>query len=240
MASIQQITASLYQISLGVVNVFVIKDNGLTLIDTGYQGSMEAIFSALRKGGENPAAIKQIILTHAHPDHAGSAAAIKKGLGIPLLAHQSEAPVLEKGTGEGAPIHVSPGVVNWLIYQLFIKRGGSAIDPVGVDRYVSDGDMIPVAGGLQVIHTPGHSSGHIALWLKQEGVLIAGDLCANVAGLDLSTVYEDRALGIQSIVKIAGLNFDKAVFGHGRLLEPKANQKLDARFGAVRSKQHAG
>ncbi len=145
--------------------------------------------------------------------------------------------MLEKGTGGGAPIHVSPGVVNWLIYQLFIKRGGGAIDPVGVDQYVSDGDILPLAGGLQVIHTPGHSSGHIALWLKQEGVLLAGDLCANIAGLDLSTVYEDRALGIESILKVAGLPFDKAVFGHGRLLQPNANQKLNAKFGAIRSKQ---
>lgn len=81
----QQITPSLYQISLGPVNVFVIKDQGLTLIDTGNKGSMEPIFSALRKGGENPNTIKQIILTHAHPDHAGSAADIKNKLSVPLL-----------------------------------------------------------------------------------------------------------------------------------------------------------
>ena len=227
-----QLTASLYQISLGVVNVFVIKDkdSGLTLIDTGYKGSSTQIFSALRRGGEDPAAIRRVILTHCHPDHAGGAAAIKDELDIPVWAHHEEAPFLEKGIAGDAPIHCSPGVVNWLIYQLFIKRGSNAIDRCTVDRRLTDKELLPIAGGLQVLHTPGHSSGHIALWLKQEGVLIAGDLCAHVAGLDFSTVYEDRALGVRSILAVSGLDFDKAVFGHGRLLAPNANQKLNAKF----------
>ncbi|RYF56208.1 MAG: MBL fold metallo-hydrolase, partial [Cytophagaceae bacterium] len=94
MATMQQVTASLYQISLGVVNVFVIKDtdNGLTLIDTGYKGSSEKIVSAIRKAGDDPASIKQIILTHTHPDHAGSAAALKAELGIPVWAFYQDAP----------------------------------------------------------------------------------------------------------------------------------------------------
>jgi len=232
MATMQQITASLYQISLGVVNAFVIKDgsNDLTLIDTGYKGSRDAIFSALQKGGEPPKRIRRIILTHAHPDHAGSAAAIQQELGVPVWAHEQEAPLLEKGVAGEAPIYCSPGVVNWLIYQLVIKRGGSAIDPVTIDRRLTHNELLPIAGGLQVLHTPGHSPGHSAFWLRPEGVLIAGDLCANVAGLDFSTVYEDRALATRSILSVTQLPFHKAVFGHGRLLAPSANEKLNARF----------
>lgn len=232
MATMQQLTASLYQISLGAVNVFVIKDQGLTLIDTGYKGSITPIFSALRKGGEDPASINRVILTHAHPDHAGSAAAIKNELGIPVWAHELEAPLLERGIAGDDPIHRSPGLINWLIYQLFIKRGSNIIDSVTVDRRLVDQEILPIAGGLQVLHTPGHARGHIALWLKRESVLIAGDLCANVAGLDFSTVYEDRALGMRSLLAVAELPFDKAVFGHGRLLSPNASQKLKAKFSA--------
>nr|ARK09790.1 MBL fold metallo-hydrolase [Fibrella sp. ES10-3-2-2] len=232
MARMQQITASLYQISLGGVNVFVIKEdlNGLTLVDTGYAGSVDAIFSALRKGGEDPAAIKRIMLTHAHPDHAGSVAAIQQELGIPVWAHEQEAPLLEKGLAGEAPIYCSPGLINWLIYTLFIKSGGNAIDPVTVERRLIDKELLPLAGGLQVLHTPGHSRGHMALLLQQESVLIAGDLCANVAGIDFSTVYEDRALATRSILAVAEQRFDKAVFGHGRLLTAGANEKLKAAF----------
>ncbi len=229
----KQITPSLYQISLGAVNAFVIKDEGLTLIDTGYKNSMSAIFSALKKGGEDPTAIKRVILTHAHPDHAGSAAAIKQALGIPVLAHELEAPLLEEGSSGHAPIHCSPGVINWLIYNLFIKGGDGAIEAVGVDERLKHMDVLPIAGGLQVLHTPGHSVGHIALWMKQEGVLIAGDSCANLVGLDLSIVYEDRALGIQSLLALADLSFDKAVFGHGSPLRQGADQAFKASFRAI-------
>ena len=76
---------------------------------------------------------------------------------------------------------------------------------------------MPIAGGLQVIHTPSHSAGHISLLLKNEVVLIAGDICAHVSGLGLSTVYEDSELGIKSILKAAEFEFDKAFSGMGSL-----------------------
>ena len=89
-----------------------------------------------------------------------------------------------------------------------------------------DNDVLQVAGGLQVIHTPGHSAGHISLLLRSDGILIAGDICANVAGLALSTVYEDMCIGVQSILKVAALEFDKAVFGHGKPVMTAANKKF--------------
>lgn len=238
MPALQQITPSLYQISLGFVNAFIIKDgdDDLTLVDTGYKGSLPRILSTLKQGGYKPTAIKRILLTHAHSDHAGSAAAIKTELGIPLLAHQQESPLLEAGLSGNSPVYCSPGLMNWLIYSLFIKRGATAIDPVRVDAHLNHLDILPVAGGLQVIHTPGHSAGHIALLLKKERVLISGDLCAHVAGLDLSVVYENRALALKSITEVAALPFDKAVFGHGRPLKQQANHQLNAKFGPMRDR----
>ncbi|MFD1141194.1 MBL fold metallo-hydrolase [Larkinella insperata] len=235
MASLQPITRSLFQIALGGVNLFVIKDNGLTLIDTGYSRSLEAIVNALYRGGESPDQIKQIVLTHAHPDHAGSAAALQRQLGVPVLAHQHEAALLEVGLSGQAPIHRSPGFINWLIYQAFIKRGANTVDPLVVDGHLNHGDVLAVAGGLQVLHTPGHSAGHLAFWLKQEGVMILGDTCQNLMGLALSTVYEDRALGIQSVLAIAQHNFDQAVFGHGRWIRKGASQKLKRAFSRLQN-----
>lgn len=57
----QQITKNIYQISLGAVNTFIIADNGLTLIDTGYKGSTEKIFNAIKKAGRKPEEIKRVI-----------------------------------------------------------------------------------------------------------------------------------------------------------------------------------
>jgi glyoxylase-like metal-dependent hydrolase (beta-lactamase superfamily II) len=105
------------------------------------------------------------------------------------------------------------------------------VEPAQVSHRVEDGAIIPIAGGLEVIHTPGHSAGHIALLFKKDKVLIAGDICGNVMGLGYSIIYEDYALGMQSIVKAASYDFEKAVFGHGKPLMQSANTKLKAKFG---------
>lgn len=232
----KQITNHLYQISLGAVNAFVIEDDGLTLVDTGLPGSTDKIFAALRQAGKNPADIKRIILTHLHTDHAGNAADIKRRVNARVYAHQADARLLEQGVS-GRPMTLTPGITNRFIYQFFIKGAGNIVQPVAVEEQLQDGDVIPVAGGIQVVHTPGHSAGHVALLLQSEGVLIAADLCAHVLGLTYSTLYEDRELGQQSILKAAALSFDTAVFGHGGPLHGQANRQLQAKFAARKDSQ---
>lgn len=227
----KQITPQLFQISMGPVNAFVIESNGeLTLIDTGFKNSTDKIFAAIEKAGKKPENIKQIILTHSHPDHSGSAAAIKNKLNVPLYIHEEDATLLEQGIGGRLPHEVSPGILNKILFNLFIKKSPNQTDAVVVDEKLKDGDVLPIAGGLKVIHTPGHSKGHVALLLESDGVLIAGDLCANMMGLWYSTVYESRAEGVKSILKAAAFDFDKAVFGHGKPLVGEANKKMLERF----------
>lgn len=228
----QPITPHLYQIAIGPVNTFLVADtDGLTLIDTGFPGSKDRIFGAIRKGGKNPADITRIVLTHCHPDHAGGAAEVRQALPLArVYAHVADAPPIEQGAILNRPRHLSPGALNWVLYQLFIKRGSHLFAAVPVDEKLHHGDVIPVAGGLEVIHTPGHSTGHIALLLRRDGVLIAGDLCANMMGLDWSTVYEDREVGRRSILQAAEYPFDHVVFGHGKPLGPGADAKLRAKF----------
>lgn len=228
----KEITPHLFQIAIGAVNTFVIEDDGLTLIDTGYPDSADKIFTAIKKGGKDPENIRRIILTHCHTDHAGSAAEIKRRLSIPVLAHDADATLIEKGISGRAPMHRASGLINWLVFNIFIRRAATTIQPVPIDQRIADGDVLPIAGGLQVVHTPGHSAGHIALLLQNDGVLIAGDICANAAGLALSTVNEDPQLAVKSIQKAAALDFSKAVFGHGSLLQHEANKKMRQKFAA--------
>lgn len=239
----KKITPHLYQLNLGFVNAFLIEDllpgpdtanglvPGLTLVDTGTPGNLPRIFTQLKKAGKDPRDIRRIIVTHAHTDHSGSAAAISKTLDIPVWAHADTARLVEQGRpGEGS-LQVSPGLLNQLIYQLLIRRGGN-IEPFSVARRLIDGEILPIGGpgGVEVIYTPGHSAGHLSLLLKADRVLIAADICANAAGLDWSTVYEDRESGRQSILKAAAFDFDGAVFGHGRPLTSAANARLNAKF----------
>ena len=120
--------------------------------------------------------------------------------------------------------------MNWLIYNLFIIRADKTIEPIKADILLSDNDFVPGASGIKVIHTPGHSAGHIALLIQDEGVLIAADMCANSMGLALSTMYEDMELGKKSILKAVQYDFDKALFGHGNPLMEGAAHKIRAAF----------
>jgi len=212
----KRISSNIYQISLGWVNAFVIEDDGLTLVDTGTKGSAGKIFSAIKNAGKNPYDIKRIILTHAHPDHAGSAEEIKRILGIPVMAHSEDAKIMRYGIACRKEICLTPGLKNWLIYELAIKRSGINIEPVSIDEHLNDRDLLPLLGGVRVIHTPGHSKGHISLLAENEEVLIAGDLLSNSTGLGLSVIYENMAEGISSILNVTNLDFDKMVFGHGK------------------------
>lgn len=227
----QRITPRLHQIASQAVNSFVIEDgDGLVLVDTGEAGSTERIFKAVAELGKSPSDIHSIILTHTHPDHAGSAADLVAKTGAKVYAHPADAALAKQGLAGRLPHQVSPGLLSAIIFRLFIKNSKNAIAPLSDIEPINDGDVLPIAGGLRVIHTPGHSAGHVALYLQADDVLIAGDLCANMMGIGLSTVYEDRALGIKSILKATEIPFQKAVFGHGKPILKDAALRIKAKF----------
>jgi glyoxylase-like metal-dependent hydrolase (beta-lactamase superfamily II) len=97
-----------------------------------------------------------------------------------------------------------------------------------VDRELRDGDIVDAAGGLQVIHAPGHTPGHIALYAKEHRVLFSGDAFGNYLGLMLpiSMSTHDMAQAKRSIARLAQLDFDHALPGHGQPLLSRANEKL--------------
>ena len=138
--------------------------------------------------------VKYILLTHAHKDHAGSAAQLKKVTGATVIAHPLDAEIIESGVRQRT-MTPAPGLLNLILFQLFVKDL-LGVPPVKVDRCVVDGEVLHELDGLQVIHTPGDSAGQIALlWPHEGGLLFVGDAAANTLGLRLSISYEDLKLG---------------------------------------------
>ena len=226
-----QIPPRLWQLKLGVVNSFLLEtEDGLLLIDTGYPNSTEKLFAAVHETGHDPAHIRHLLLTHCHIDHAGSAAEVRRRTGARTYAHVTDAPLITQGIAERHDTTRIPGLVPSLIYLLFIKYAGTIYEPVPIDQPLQHGELLPLAGGIEVIHTPGHSAGHMALLLRQEGVLVAADLCSHMMGLSYSTVNEDIALAQQSILRVVDYPFERAVFGHGNPLDRQANQQLRDKF----------
>ena len=89
-------------IPLGQVNAFLIRGSRPVLVDTGLPGSSAKILSAIQREGYKPWELALIVITHAHLDHTGSAAALAGATGAPVLVHRAEADYLSSGAS--APV----------------------------------------------------------------------------------------------------------------------------------------
>ena len=97
---------------------------------------------------------------------------------------------------------------------------------------LKDGEVLTInrACDIEVIHSPERCAGHAALLLREDGVLIAGDICSNIMGLSYSVLNEDISLARRTILRVANYPFERAVFGHAKQLDKRANQQLKERF----------
>jgi len=100
--TVRSVVTGVYMISFGPINTFLIESNGgYALIDTGLPGSADGILKAVAGLGKAPSAVRDILVTHAHPDHIGSLAAVKKATGAPVYIHGADVPIAKSGKGSG-------------------------------------------------------------------------------------------------------------------------------------------
>lgn len=229
----EPVTDQLY-ILRGLVNVYLMEtDDGLALIDTGFRSSGDKILAALAALGRRPDEIRHIVITHAHPDHMGSAAQLKRATGAQVYAHAIDAPIIETGTGfrRGKP---APGWRNFLLVHLLLRRTlKKPFEPTHVDHLIEDGIPLPFAPDLVPIHTPGHAAGQVSLlWRRDGNLLFTADACINIRGLDVAAAHEDIAETLRSLRKLCTFDFDKAVFGHGPPILARADEAFRRKWAA--------
>lgn len=228
--SIAKIAEGVHGVAVGGVNVFLLEDaSGLTLIDAAFPDKAEVVLDAVRGLGAAPADVKHIVLTHAHPDHIGSLAALKRATGARTYIHPLDRAIVERGSGF-RPMTAAPGLLPKLLFALLFRPGVS-VEPTAIDQTIEDGERLPVAGGLRVIHCPGHCAGQVALLSEARGVLFVADVATHVMGLGPPIGYEDRALGEASRRRLAAFDFDVAGFGHGKALTGGAAEAFRRKWG---------
>jgi glyoxylase-like metal-dependent hydrolase (beta-lactamase superfamily II) len=222
----QEITSKIYMLNglrgTGVLstNVYFLLGNKLTIIDTGYKGRVTQICHEINRLGYSLSDVENIILTHHHVDHTGNLFELQKLSGARIIAHIDEAPYIEGGLPHFCPQSLG---------RLKFTKNFWNMHPVNVDIKVEDGDILPVLNGVKVLHTPGHTPGSIALLVPGDGVILAGDLLANTFGLSLpSKMFTcDIRQEIESICKIAELDFNIICFGHGLPIIKDTHGKLN-------------
>lgn len=174
------------------------------LIDTGCSGQMEDLRKAMEEVGVSFNQLKVVILTHQDIDHIGSLPEILQNCGsdIKIYAHELDKPYIQGDL----PL---------------LKDGHIENPPKGkVDETLKDGQELPYCGGIRVIHTPGHTPGHISLYLKQSKTLVAGDSMYSVNGT-LGGIHVPTTLDIevaqQSLKKYVDLDIESVICYHGGL-----------------------
>ena len=198
-----------------LVNSFaLVQDDGsVTLVDTGLKRAPARIVAGLAALGKHPRDVTRIVLTHVHPDHAGAAAEMGRQTGAPLLVHGDDHDWAKAGRMTDGNDRST------LIGRLFTRMPArfEAFTPAAA---LTDGEVLPVAGGLRVVHTPGHSPGHVSLLAEETGTLITGDALFNFrflrgARISPSFLCSSFAMTKQTAHRLGELDYAVAAFTHG-------------------------
>jgi hydroxyacylglutathione hydrolase len=162
---------------LGIVNAHLIRSaQGCILVDAGIPGSEPRIGRVLARHGLSFTDIKLIVVTHAHTDHAGSAARLRALSGAPILAHEEDADFYSRKR----PMNFCP---TGLVGRLFLKTPAPHQPYEGFvpDLMMRDGEEISLlAFGVDGIvrHSAGHTPGSVSVELASHEALV-GDLIAS-------------------------------------------------------------
>jgi glyoxylase-like metal-dependent hydrolase (beta-lactamase superfamily II) len=194
------------------VNGFMLRDadGQVTLIDMGIASSGPKVIAALRSIGSDPSEVTRLLLTHCHPDHAGGAAHVSRETGRPVDVHAEDAEYVRTGTQpESDP--------SSRIGRLFRRLPEPTMEKLTVGEELTEGQVVPFAGGIRVVHTPGHSPGHASYLLEESGVLITGDAIFNVLGRrwPLKMLCSNFAMTKQTAHRLGELEYSTAAFTHG-------------------------
>ncbi len=206
------------------INGFVLRDDAgrVTLIDMGLPGHGPKLLAALDWIGSSPADVTRLLLTHAHPDHIGGAAHVAHETGLGMGVHEDDAGYVRTGT---LPPQVAVGLLGRLLH---LVTPDLEPDPMPVAEELVDGQLLPVAGGLRVVHMPGHSPGHVGFLHEPSGVLVTGDAIMNPVGLRWSpkSVCSDFRMSQRTAHRLGELDYRVAAFTHGPEVRDQPREKV--------------
>ena len=201
-------------------NVFLIRDGGeAAIVDSGFgdDESYDKRIAFLRDAGVDK--LKYIILTHHHYDHSSGARRLKEAMGAQIVVHQQEETLLLHPREDSGDVEIPEDQKE---AREQAKKWMAEAAKAVPDVRVVDGEVLQVGSlHLRSVHAPGHTAGHLCVFLEEERALFAGD---NVLGVG-TTVTSDMAEYIRSLRKMQSLGAAILLPGHGPAVK-EPNRKL--------------
>lgn len=231
----------------------IVSEDEALLVDSGAPRSADALRALL---DQTDARLRFVVVTHAHPGHAGNAALMREAYGAEVIAHPLERPLLED-PGLAARIEnvLRFGVEPEEFFEDFAPTAPETllladtrsvdVAPVPVDRELAGGERLAVGSlELEIVDLPGHTPGHIGLWNPETRSLYAGDLGVQ-PGPDAPYPLGDARSLVESLRRARGLGPANLLEGHGAVVEGEdaVARRLDdllAVQGRVADAIHAG
>jgi glyoxylase-like metal-dependent hydrolase (beta-lactamase superfamily II) len=199
---------------------FVDDDGQVTLVDAGVKRAPKQIVAGLAHLGSNPSEVTRIIATHAHSGHVGGLNDMRGRTGARVVVHERDAAYVREGK---APVLDATTPLGRLL------RRGRRSTPTQVDEELTDGQVVDVGGGLRVLHTPGHTPGHVALLHERTGVLITGDSIWNLRRRmtwPVKALCTDFAMTKKTAHVLAEVDYDVVAFTHGPEIRDNARETV--------------
>lgn len=214
-----------FLIDLPWVNAWLLaKGPDAVLIDTGTVRDRDRLLRALNKALPEAFRLHSVLLTHGHCDHAGNAAFLAERFGARLCAHAEEVPYLatRRTYIPGGLRALSPGGLLFALGERAYPVKRRAVEVVLAEGHCAE---TPI-GPLRVVHTPGHTPGHVSYLHEAEGWLFSGDALIHVipwlrrTGLSapMPMFSTDMQEARRSVRRIAEIGPTALLAGHGRPL----------------------
>lgn len=217
---------------VGAVNVYLLLDEPLTLIDTGpyLEEAWQALGAALRSQGLGYGDLRRILITHTHPDHCGLVRRLQEESGAAVYLHLWEKQKMLLQYQQEPEWFLASGLPREAVGEARSGRDWVSrfLQAPAAVNLVAEGEEFAGDGyRLRVLHTPGHSSGHLCFYEPAEGLLWCGDtLLDHITPNPLVEPCRARTNGrtpslsqfTASLARLADLEVKEALPGHGKII----------------------